>query len=181
LGPTGDDGSEGPVGPTGADGSEGPVGPTGADGDEGPVGPTGADGALGPTGPTNTGVITGAQGQKTTIQFNTVNSASLTSGSSASVLAIPAKALVFAVTIRVTTAITGATSIDIGDGSDIDRWGAGISVEQSTTTSNVDFTADPHDWFLAASNVVLTANGGNFTAGVVEVTVHYMTFDGPTS
>lgn len=94
---------------------------------------------------------------------------------------IPAGSFITGVTIRVTTTITGATTFDIGDGTDVDRWGAAILLPAGTTTSIADFTADGFGQFVAANNVVLTANGANFTAGAVRVTVHYVNLVAATS
>lgn len=94
---------------------------------------------------------------------------------------IPAKCKLKGVAIRVITAITGATSFTIGDGSDVDRWGTGISIAIDTATSESDATADPGGWSATALSVVLTATGSNFTAGVVRVTAFYEEYDGATS
>lgn len=91
---------------------------------------------------------------------------------------IPAGSLVMGVVARVTTPITGATSFDIGDGSDVDRWGAAIT---TTTTSPTDFTDNTLSWTTSAGDVVFTANGGNFTAGAVRLVVTLMSLTAPTS
>lgn len=87
----------------------------------------------------------------------------------------------FGVTIRVTTAITGATSISIGDGTDADRWGASIAVALNTTTTGANFTINSVPIYPSDTSVVITGAGGNFSAGVVRVTVHYMNFTAATS
>lgn len=94
---------------------------------------------------------------------------------------IPAGTLVLGVTVRVTTLIEGATSFDIGDGSDVDRWGASIAVAANTTTSIADFTIASPIYYAAATSVVLTANGSNFTAGAVRVILHCLRVTAPTS
>jgi hypothetical protein len=86
---------------------------------------------------------------------------------------IPAGSIVFGVTVRVTTAITGATTFDVGDGTDVDRWGAAISINADTTTTASNFTITSVPIYASATSVVLTANGGNFSAGGVRVTVHF--------
>ncbi len=87
---------------------------------------------------------------------------------------IPAGTLVWGVTCRVTTLITGATSFEVGDGTDADRWGHLIAVAANTTTSIADFTIASPVYYAAATSVVLTANVSDFTAGVVKAIVHYM-------
>jgi hypothetical protein len=95
---------------------------------------------------------------------------------------IPAGAQLLGVTVRVTTAITGATSFSIGDGSGVDLWGASIAVALNTITTSANYTANPTGtWSAAARNVVLTANGGSFTGGAVRVVAHYATLSGPES
>lgn len=106
------------------------------------------------------------------------NSVTLTSMSGATVTAtsfIPSGALVLGVTCVVDTLITGATSFDIGDGTDVDRWGNSIGVALATSTTSGDFTIpSPVYYGLTGSSVVLTANGSNFTAGAVTLKLYYM-------
>lgn len=100
----------------------------------------------------------------------------LTGASVTSTGLIPANALLLAMIVRVTTLITGATSFSIGDGTDVDRWGATIAVDAGTTTTQANYTAANAVGVsaLAATDIVLTANGANFTAGAVRVTVYYV-------
>lgn len=93
---------------------------------------------------------------------------------------IPAGAFVLGVTARVITAITGASAFTIGDGSDADKWGAGIALTAGTTTTGAAFTAGPSH-YAAATSVVLTATTSSFTAGKVRVTVHYIDFTAATA
>lgn len=94
---------------------------------------------------------------------------------------IPAGAMVIGVTTRVTTAITGATSFQVGDGTDPDRWGAAIAVAINTTSTNTATTVTTPTIYPGATSVVLTANGGNFSGGAVRITVHYIEIGAPTS
>ena len=101
----------------------------------------------------------------------------LTGLSGASVTAsnlIPAGAIVLGVLVEVTTAITGATSFDVGDGATANRWGDNIAITLGTKTDLTDTTDTSVPIFPAANNVVLTAVGSNFTAGAVRITVHYI-------
>ncbi len=88
---------------------------------------------------------------------------------------IPAGAFVIGVATTTTTTITGATGYQIGDGSDADRWGDITGTAVGTISSNTNATANPTGWFSAANNVVLTAKTSNFTGGVVQVVVYYLT------
>jgi hypothetical protein len=90
---------------------------------------------------------------------------------------IPAKANVLGVNTIVTTALgtgSGTTGYTVGDGSDADRWGAVVGTVAGTDTDGANATADPTGWFTAASNVVITASGGNFDGtGAILVDVAY--------
>jgi hypothetical protein len=89
---------------------------------------------------------------------------------------IPAYAHLIGVTTRVNTAITGATSYSVGDGTDVDLWGATIPVAVNSESRTANFTAVAAVGATAAArNVTLTANGANFTGGVVEICFHFMT------
>ena len=91
---------------------------------------------------------------------------------------IPAGSMVIGVTTFVTTAIGGAASYDVGDGSDVDRWGAGITTDSDPT----DFIDNTLSWTTsAAGDVVLTANGGNFTSGAVRIIVTFMSLTAPNN
>jgi hypothetical protein len=88
---------------------------------------------------------------------------------------IPAGAVVVGVTAKVTTAVTGATGVDIGTAADTDRFGANRPVALGTTTDNRDWTAGTIECFPSATNIVLTAVGSNFTGGAMYVSVQYLT------
>lgn len=96
---------------------------------------------------------------------------------------IPAGATVLGVTIRVTTTMTGATTINIGDGTTATKWGTGIAVAAGTTTTSANFTSGNGNptHYASATSVVLTAVGGgaDFTAGVVRIMVNYLANEAP--
>lgn len=98
---------------------------------------------------------------------------------------IPAGAFVVGVTTRVTTLVTASagTGFTIGDGTVADRWGSAVALSAGTTTSGANFKAAtaPYQAYPTATSVVLTMTGGNFTAGAVRVTVHYIDFTPATS
>lgn len=94
---------------------------------------------------------------------------------------IPAGSLVFGVSVRVTTLVEGATTFEIGDGSDPDRFGTAIAVAADTTTDITDLTIASPPFYTSAASIVLTANGSNFTAGAVRITVHYLDLTAATS
>jgi len=118
----------------------------------------------------------GTNYQRTSIKTLRESSGALSGATYVSTIAIPAYAVLIGVTTRVTTAITGATTYDVGDGSDVDLWGAAIGVTAGSQSRTADFTAVAATGAAATSRTVtLTANGSNFTGGVVEICVHYMT------
>jgi hypothetical protein len=95
--------------------------------------------------------------------------------------AFPAGCRRIGVSGRVTTLITGATSFDVGDGSDADRYANDKALAAGTTFTPADATADPGGWAAAAGDVVLTANGSDFTAGAVRLVALYEELTAPTS
>jgi hypothetical protein len=120
--------------------------------------------------------------QHATIELTGLTGATATTSSLIPAGFIPAGSMVIGVTTRVNTLITGATSYDIGDGTDVDRWGATIAVALSTTSGPADYTDNTIQWQTAAAgDVVLTANGPNFSAGAVRITVAYISLTPPTS
>jgi hypothetical protein len=102
-------------------------------------------------------------------------STTLSGATYTSTLTIPAHAVLIGVTTRVNTVVTGATSYSVGDGTDVDLWGATIAVAANSQSRSADFTAaGATGAATAARNVTLTANGSNFTGGVVEICFHYI-------
>lgn len=122
-------------------------------------------------------LTTGANGQSTQLGQSTTLITPLSGATQTAAALIPANSIVIGVTARVTTAITGATSFDIGDGTTANIFGDDVAVAFNTTSQN---TIAPTR-YATATNVVLTANGGNFTAGAVRLTVHFLTLVAPTS
>lgn len=116
--------------------------------------------------------------QQTSISASaTLSGATTTIGSNL----LPAGSVIRGVVARVTTAVTGATSFEIGDGTDVDRFGTAVAVALNTTTTTANWTITSLPVYPTAANIVLTANGSNFTGGVVRVTVLYDTFGAPAS
>jgi hypothetical protein len=94
---------------------------------------------------------------------------------------IPGGAFLFGVTTRITTALTGSTGFNVGDGTDADLYGVQSAATQGSTTNNSNATANWANPQLAAGNVTLTFAGGNCTAGVVAVVASYIALVAPTS
>jgi hypothetical protein len=113
--------------------------------------------------------------QRLTIKTKAVTLSALSGASVATTGGfIPDGAVLVGLTTRVSTAITGATGYDIGDGSDADRWGANIGIALNTSSDNRDWTAGTIECFTAAQEVTLTAVGSNFTGGAVVIVAHYL-------
>lgn len=100
----------------------------------------------------------------------------LSGATTSSTIAIPDRALVIAVNARVTLAITGATSFSVGVTGDATRYGNALAI--ALDTANVGMSYHPISYY-AATNILFTANGGNFTGGKVKVTVQYFLPHGP--
>ena len=107
--------------------------------------------------------------------------ATLASVSGASVTAtglIPDGAVVVGVTTKVTVALgtgSGTTGYTVGDGSDVDRWGAIVGTAAGTSSDNTNWTATTVQAFTSAQDVVITASGGNFNGtGTIYVSVQYL-------
>jgi hypothetical protein len=107
--------------------------------------------------------------------------ATLTNVSGASVTAtglIPAGAVVMGVTSKVTTALgttNSTTGYKIGTAGDDDRWGDITGTAAGTTSDNRNWTAGTIECFPTATDVIVTATGGNFDAtGVIYLSVQYM-------
>ena len=102
----------------------------------------------------------------------------LTGASTNSTIQIPARAIVFGVTERVTLAVTGAPGFSVGvSGTPAQFGGTGLSVSLgSTNVGVIGPTA-----FYSATNIVITADSGSFTGGKVRIAIHYMLCGAPTS
>jgi len=123
----------------------------------------------------------GANGQALTVKVATTTIASMSGPSVTAVGLIPAGSFVIGVTTRVVVLITGPAGYDVGDGTDIDRWGNSILVAINTTSDITDFTSSALSTFPAANDIVITSDGSNFTAGTIRITVHYIDLTAPTS
>jgi hypothetical protein len=97
---------------------------------------------------------------------------------------IPDGAWLIGVTTRVTTGNTGGcTSMDIGDGADVDLWGNDQGISQNDTTTNADATANWSNPELTGQEVTITAVGGDGACDdmVVAITAHYFEPSAATS
>lgn len=90
-------------------------------------------------------------------------------------MVIPARAIVFAVTTRTLTAITGPAAYDCGVSGEPSKFGGSLGAAAgSTNVGVIGPTA-----FYSDTPVLLTGVGGTFTGGTVRVAIHLIQFDAP--
>lgn len=95
-----------------------------------------------------------------------------------STITFPNPCLILGVSCRVTTAITGATSFNVGrTGGTANEFG---NVGIALNTTNAGLLGTPNSQF-ASVTVTLTAVGANFTAGAVRIQLNYILLNPPTS
>ena len=126
----------------------------------------------------------GLSNQTLSIKQATVVVTTTAAGTATATNLIPAGSMVVGVTCRNTTAIAGDAGFSgysIGDGSDVDRWGANVNPAINETTDLTDCTVLTPPIYAATASVVLTQIGGTvFTADrTIRVTVHYLTLIAP--
>jgi hypothetical protein len=122
---------------------------------------------------------TGANGEFVRRLWGSERLAGLSGASVSTTGLIPAGAFNCFAVLFIEEAITGATTFDIGDGTDVDKWGAAFGVSAPNSSISSDWTAAP-GFYPAGGDVVLTANGSNFTGGIVRIAVCYELSTGPT-
>lgn len=90
---------------------------------------------------------------------------------------IPDRSSVLAVNTRVITAITGTvTTFGVGVSGDTSRYGNGIGKGQDST--NIGMSYHPVTYY-SDTPVLLTADSGSFSTGVVRINVQYIKPHGP--
>ena len=92
-------------------------------------------------------------------------------------ITIPDRAIVFGVSSRVVTATTGASSFDCGIAGEVAKFGSSLG----TAADSTNVGAISPQSFNAATPVVLSANGGDFTTGAVRIAIHYLLAIAPQS
>lgn len=101
----------------------------------------------------------------------------LSGASVSTIIAFPNQCVIVGASVRVTQAITGAPSFQVGDGSGATRYGSALSVSLGTTNQG---TIGPSSNY-ASTPVIVTPTSGSFTGGKVRVALHYMQITPPTS
>lgn len=123
------------------------------------------------------GSTIGAHGSALALNVAEIAVVGLSGATVTAAAAIPAGSLVVACAVRVTTAITGAASFSVGYTGSTTAFGSGLSVATGSTNEGL---IGPNP-FYSATNVVLTASGGNFTGGAVRLAIMYLSMTAPTS
>lgn len=94
-----------------------------------------------------------------------------------STVVLPDRAIVLGVSVRVISAITGASSFDIGTAASSGKFGATLSIAAGTTNIGV---IGPEALYSDTA-IRITANGGNFTGGDLRIALHYIAPRAPQS
>jgi Major tropism determinant N-terminal domain len=94
-------------------------------------------------------------------------SVTLSGASTNASLQIPANCIVLAVGAKVTTAITGAPSYEVGVSGSLGQFGSGLA----TAVNSQNFGLIGPTAFYTATTLTITATSGSFTAGVVRLSI----------
>lgn len=103
-----------------------------------------------------------------TIQTQVLETSVTLSGASTNAsLQIPANCIVLAVGARVITAITGATSYEVGVAGNLSQFGSGLA----TGANSTNFGLIGPTAFYTPTTLTITAAGGNFSGGQVRLSI----------
>jgi Major tropism determinant N-terminal domain len=83
---------------------------------------------------------------------------------------IPANCIVLSVGARVVTAITGATSYEVGVAGNLSQFGSSLSI--STGSTNYGLIGPTA--FYSATTLTITSAGGSFTGGQLRLSISYL-------
>jgi len=123
------------------------------------------------------GAAIGANGSALRLNVAEIALSSLSGATVAATGVIPAGVLLVACAMRVTTAITGATSFSVGYTGSTSAFGSSLSIAAGATNSGL---IGPNPFYNATS-VILTAAGGNFSGGAVRLSLMYLSVAPPTT
>ncbi|WP_162009341.1 DUF2793 domain-containing protein [Labrenzia sp. CE80] len=84
-------------------------------------------------------------------------------------IVIPNQVIVFGVSTRTTTTITGACSYDCGISGETSKFGGSLGVAEGSNNAGLIGSQA----FYSDTAVRLTTNGGSFTGGAVKMVLHY--------
>ena len=105
------------------------------------------------------------------IQIGVLETLVTLSGSSTNAsLQIPANCIVLSVGARVVTAITGATSYEVGVAGNLSQFGSSLS----TSAGSINYGLIGPTAFYSATTLTITAAGGSFAGGQVRLSISYL-------
>lgn len=117
----------------------------------------------------------GSLGIKYLTELTTIAAAATTS----TTIQVPANCLVLGVSIRVTVQPPGTTTVNVGDGSTVDKFGAAISTAATTTNASLHV---PYASGGSPFSIVFTPDSTPSDAtGRIRTTIHYIDLTAPTS
>lgn len=123
----------------------------------------------------STDLAEGALGSRTRVGAIEASVTGLSGSSVTTALTIPAGALVFGISARVITAITGATGFALGTAAEPAAFGAGFGIGAG---SLAQLPITPRAFALAAP-VRVSAEGGSFTGGALRLACHTLSIGAP--
>lgn len=129
---------------------------------------------------------TGANGQVVTLKQLTESKTVSGAVNADTTIQIPQDALVYWVTVRITTAFTGPATWNycrVSDGVTCTRYGSSLANTVNGTFKGSDTAGDAQFNLGAATAIRIRATDGitSFTGGVARVTIHYLEVTPPTS
>lgn len=115
-------------------------------------------------------VAEGALGYGTGVGVLEQTLSGLSGASVTSTIKIPAHSICLGVTTKVSAAVLGATSFSCGVSGEASKFGGSLGV--ALGSQNIGVIGPTA--FYSDTPVVLTASGGNFSGGAVQVAIHYL-------
>ena len=112
------------------------------------------------------------------VQFGVLEQlVTLSGASTSSTIQIPNRAIVFAVSARTVTAVTGAPSYGVGVSGNATQFGGALGIAAGSTNSGIIGPTG----FYSPTPLVITPTSGSFTGGTVRIAIQYALFPVPTS
>lgn len=93
-------------------------------------------------------------------------------------LQIPARAMVVGVSYYVITAITGCTSFEIGVLGTPAMFATALGTAAGSSNAGI---GGPNTFYSATPLLLTSMTGGNFTGGMIRLSIQYLTISAPTS
>ncbi|WP_068310441.1 DUF2793 domain-containing protein [Polycladidibacter hongkongensis] len=137
----------------------------------------GGNGSLPDFSKQNSTVVSGTAHGAASSMVTVEEELTLAGASVASSAVIPARAIVFCVSVRTTRQIEGASAFDCGIAGEPAKFGGSLSKWLDSTNAGVIGPTA----FYSDTPVVLTAKGGAFTSGKVRLALHYFLPTAPQS